>query len=263
MTKKTCRTCVKIKSYSGFHVDSKRVDGRAMECKECTKIRSATYYKNNRDEINKRAAIWRIANPERNRKLQQAWYENNKEKHTKTTKKWRKENREKVNGYDKKWRDKNPEKRAKAVQNWAKKNKEKVLECGRKSNAKRRSTPMGALNSQISTAICRSLKGNKDGRRWESIVGYSLQQLKLHLEKQFLSGMSWDNRSLWHIDHRIPKRAFNFEKPEDEDFKRCWALENLQPLWAEDNCHKQARLEKPFQPSLIFTNQPHKPIPAL
>jgi len=45
--------------------------------------------------------------------------------------------------------------------------------------------------------------------------------------------------------------VFNFSKPEDMDFKRCWALSNLQPLWAADNFSKHAKLKKPFQPSMF------------
>lgn len=36
------------------------------------------------------------------------------------------------------------------------------------------------------------------------------------------------------------------------DFKRCWALKNLQLLPASENVLKGARLDRPFQPSLIF-----------
>jgi 5-methylcytosine-specific restriction endonuclease McrA len=64
--------------------------------------------------------------------------------------------------------------------------------------------------------------------------------------------MTWDNRSEWDIDHIIPVAVFNFEKPEDMDFKRCWELKNLRPLWKNDNRRKGARLTAPFQPSLIF-----------
>jgi hypothetical protein len=49
-----------------------------------------------------------------------------------------------------------------------------------------------------------------------------------------------------------PITAFNFNTPEDIDFKRCWALSNLQPLWARDNLSKQNKLIKPFQPSLLL-----------
>ncbi|GAG78004.1 unnamed protein product, partial [marine sediment metagenome] len=53
-----------------------------------------------------------------------------------------------------------------------------------------------------------------------------------------------------HIDHKIPVSVFNFSKAEHMDFKKCWALKNLQPLWAIDNQTKNAKLKRPFQPSL-------------
>ena len=55
-----------------------------------------------------------------------------------------------------------------------------------------------------------------------------------HLEKQFAIGMSWENRSEWHIDHIIPLSS---AKTEDEVYKLCHYT-NLQPLWAEDNLKK-------------------------
>jgi 5-methylcytosine-specific restriction endonuclease McrA len=57
--------------------------------------------------------------------------------------------------------------------------------------------------------------------------------------------MTWDNhgkyekgKKKWQIDHIKPKSLFNFETPEDPEFKECWALENLQPLEAMENIKK-------------------------
>ena len=112
------------------------------------------------------------------------------------------------------------------------------------------------LNRNIRSSMCNSLKynGSKNGRHWEGLVGYTLMDLKKHLEKKFLPGMSWDNWGIngWHIDHKIPISAFNFTDPSHTDFKRCWSLKNLQPLWAFDNISKNDKLEKPFQPSLAL-----------
>jgi hypothetical protein len=83
-------------------------------------------------------------------------------------------------------------------------------------------------------------------------VNYTLKDLKKYLEKSFLPGMSWENYGQWHVDHRVPLSVFNFEKPEDNDFKRCWALSNLQPLWSIENIKKNNKLDKHFQPSLVF-----------
>ena len=49
-----------------------------------------------------------------------------------------------------------------------------------------------------------------------------------------------------------PFSVFNFEKPEDADFKKAWALKNLRPLWKVANLSKGAKLKKAFQPSLVF-----------
>ena len=69
-------------------------------------------------------------------------------------------------------------------------------------------------------------------------MGYKLQDLKNHLESKFQDGMSWKNIGVWHIDHIRPISSFNFESFEDIEFKKCWALNNLQPLWAFDNLSK-------------------------
>ena len=56
----------------------------------------------------------------------------------------------------------------------------------------------------------------------------------------FQPGMSWDNYGKygWHVDHRIPVSSFNIISYDCDDFRKCWALENLQPLWAIDNIRK-------------------------
>lgn len=120
----------------------------------------------------------------------------------------------------------------------------------RKKNYK--ANPILKFNKNIRNAIASSLKGNKNGSHWEDIVGYTLSDLKKHLEKKFTKGMSWENHGEWHIDHIIPISKFNFTKPEHSDFKKCWALKNLQPLWALENIKKSNNLIKPFQPSLLL-----------
>ncbi|EKS29291.1 Uncharacterised protein [Afipia felis] len=109
----------------------------------------------------------------------------------------------------------------------------------------------------MSGGVYKSLKEMKAGRSWEVLVGYNLSELMRHLEKLFLPGMTWDNygRGGWHIDHKIPKVVFNYTSPEHEDFKRCWALSNLQPLWEQDNISKNAKLAKQFQPTLALEFQ--------
>lgn len=84
--------------------------------------------------------------------------------------------------------------------------------------------------------------GEKAFRTWESLVGYTVEDLKLHLEQQFSLGMSWENRDRWHIDHILPVTSFDFSSAEDDEFRACWALTNLRPLWADENKCKSDKI---------------------
>lgn len=78
----------------------------------------------------------------------------------------------------------------------------------------------------------------KGGRRTADLLGYSAEELKAHLERQFLPGMSWSNYGEWHIDHIVPVASFHFTSMNDPEIRRAWSLPNLRPLWAEDNRRK-------------------------
>lgn len=93
----------------------------------------------------------------------------------------------------------------------------------------------------MKTAVRLSLLGAKAGRKWEALAGYTVEDLKLHLERQFTKGMTWANMGEWHIDHIIPKASFSFTTADEPEFKACWALTNLRPLWATENHSKHAK----------------------
>ena len=54
--------------------------------------------------------------------------------------------------------------------------------------------------------------------------------------------MTWKNHGKWHIDHIVPKSFFRYKNTDDVEFKYCWSLDNLQPLWAKDNFSKSDNL---------------------
>lgn len=83
-----------------------------------------------------------------------------------------------------------------------------------------------------------ALKGRGDGALFGRL-GYSADALVAHIEAQFAPGMSWQNYGKWHIDHKKPVALF--DQTEEAQFLECWALDNLQPLWALDNAKKGAR----------------------
>lgn len=103
--------------------------------------------------------------------------------------------------------------------------------------------PLVAISRTMRTYMYREL-GRKSGKRgrWFELVGYTAEELKDHLERQFLPGMTWGNRGEWHIDHIIPIASFNYDGPGHPDFKACWALTNLRPIWAADNIRKKDKI---------------------
>ena len=121
-------------------------------------------------------------------------------------------------------------------------NLEKFKERKKRNYRKLSKNPFYRINKIIRNSIGRSIKGNKKNKHWESLVGYTKEELMEHLEKQFESWMTWENwgayeegKLKWQIDHIRPISSFNFTFPEDKEFRECWALENLQPLEAMEN----------------------------
>lgn len=137
----------------------------------------------------------------------------------------------------------NPELRAQknaTYREWREKNRDILLEKSRERWAS--ASPRDRLRSYIGAAISRSLKrGGKQGKSWESCVGYTAVELRAHLERQFSQGMSWDNYGKWHVDHIIPAASFQYDTADDPEFRACWALTNLRPLWASENIRKSDR----------------------
>lgn len=114
---------------------------------------------------------------------------------------------------------------------------------------------MMRINNVIGSSVAQSLRGLKNNRAWQSLVGYTIVQLKERLESLFAHGMGWDNYGIWrpggplrwHVDHIKPKSSFTFASAEDPQFRECWSISNLQPLWGPDNLSKSNKLGEYIQ----------------
>ena len=120
-------------------------------------------------------------------------------------------------------------------------NREHVLAQQRKHNASRRARLSERLRDRISRQIWGVLRGAKAKRNVLEIVGWTPNELRVHLERQFTKGMGWHNIGQWHIDHIVPLSSFTITGPDDPEIRRAWALSNLRPLWACDNIRKGAK----------------------
>ena len=177
----------------------------------------------------------------------------------KITEKWRSENRDKVNEQArlrwkknpekarasyKKYRQSHPKQVAKYAANWRKNNRDKVNAYKKRYYTKALKTIKGRLNRRMGEGVRKALKKNKNGRHWEDLVGYTKDELRSHLENLFTEGMTWDKflKGEIHIDHVIPLSFFKYNSTDDVEFRYCWSLHNLQPLWAEDNIRKGTKI---------------------
>lgn len=276
---KACGKCGEIKPLSQYHKNKRGKFGRRSTCISCDsirmkayaalhseelKIKDKKYREANPDKARKRTERYRerhplrvmesarktrATNPDKARERAREYYRNNKEKELVRRKKYYADNPEKSKARNKLFRENNPGYDAE----WRAKNPEKAKASWTKSFRKRLDTPKGKLEHAIKAGVRSSIvRGSKSGRKTFDLLGYTSGDLTEHLSKLFLPGMTWENYGEWHIDHVVPLSAHNYETPDDIDFKRAWALSNLQPLWATDNMKKHAKLSAPFQPSLAL-----------
>ncbi len=255
---KKCSSCKidKILSIDFFSRCIGNLDGFSYWCKECHSeyLKNRIVSEEEKERNRERSRIWYHENQDIANKRNRLKYLINPEEYKRNARIWRLKNSNRKKMIDREWQKNNPEKTRQYSIGWKKANPEKYKLITKKAHIKRMSTSKGRLDHAMSSAINIALNGAKNGHCWELLVGYTLNDLMKHLEKQFQIGMTWKNYGNWHVDHKIPVSVFNYSKPEDIDFKRCWALKNLQPLWAGDNIRKSNKLKKAFQPCLSFSS---------
>jgi len=224
MMKKKCSKCLCEKEINHFHKSKKSKLGIVSQCKECRKNKSKNDYDNIKTQpklivtgktcstcqlfkgvdnfhrqIGRKDGYRSICKKCRTDDFK-IKYRNSPDTHREKTKQYRINNQDKINMYFKNRYIQKPHEYA-----WR-----------------------GMLNSVI-----RRFGGKKEDSTYQ-ILGYSAFELKEHMEKLFVDGMSWDNWGKWHIDHVKP--ISKFEK--NTDPKIVNSLDNLQPLWGVDNIRK-------------------------
>lgn len=212
---KICSGCGEMKQLAEFAKAKTGADGHRGNCKLCVRARHRQRYSATPLEERQERAKKTYRDPSR-RAWVASYQENNKDR----IQIWRAQ--------------------------WYLDNVELVRQWGRDRNRRLRATVRGRLESNISRRLQKSLrerKVSKLGHRTEAILGYTADELILHIERQFLPGMCWENYGFdgWHIDHIIPLARFQYSSIEDADFKSAWGLNNLRPLWAAENMAKGAK----------------------
>jgi len=106
----------------------------------------------------------------------------------------------------------------------------------------RRQVTKAAKRDGVGELLRGALRRGGQSPMVEKLLGYGIDDLRLHLERQFTKGMNWDRfmSGEIHIDHIVPQSHFDLS--DDEQWRKCWCLSNLQPLWARDNMEKRDRV---------------------
>jgi hypothetical protein len=72
-------------------------------------------------------------------------------------------------------------------------------------------------------------------------LGCTFDELKLYLEAQFLSGMTWENYgTVWHVDHKTPLATV--DPSDDVAVREVSHYTNLRPLWASVNMSEGGKI---------------------
>lgn len=154
--------------------------------------------------------------------------------------KYRKEHKEEIKIRTDKWVQNNKDKVKIIKDRYKEKNQEKINENAKILQRKYRENTLYRLKCNISRAFSRYFNKEKPTLKYLKYFDYNLKDLYNHLEKQFKNGMTWGNYgTIWHIDHIIPQSWFDFSNI--EEIKKCWSLDNLQPLLISENCRKGNR----------------------
>src|SRR6056300_1843 len=201
---KKCNKCKQDKAAEDF------CKGRP-ECKECRKEYKKAYYEQIREKIKERKKAYRKQNAEKIKERKKAYCKQNAEK----IKDYCKQNRDKIRIY---------------IRN------------------KRKTDLNFRLSDKLRKRVRKVLNGKSKSKKTMDLIGCSVDFLKKHLENQFQPGMSWNNygnpngdhSECWHIDHILPCASFDLSDPKQQ--QKCFHYSNLQPLWAEDNMSKGAKI---------------------
>lgn len=183
------------------------------------RAKQAAHYASHRDEARKRNSAYYAANRDAVLRQKREHYAANKEKFAARDREFRARNAAKIAEKD---RERRPQKNAARA-------------------ARYKSSPEFRLRMTVSVGMNQSIKTGKGGKAWESLVGYTVEDLMRHLERQFSKGMTRANYGKWHLDHVQPLASFQITGVDCPEFRAAWALTNLRPLWAAENLSKNAR----------------------
>ena len=232
---KKCLICHKDFLTTYKHVSCCSINCYAQHRKEYKKNYSKKYFESleNREKRKKHQKEYLKLNPEKIIKYRKGYHLKNKDKIIKRVKEHYLKNRQKKLLY---------------VKTYNLKNKDKKKDYHKKYNKNRRNIDpqfkiIQNLRSNLYKLVTRKRNIIKN-KQTKELIGCSVEDLKIHIENQFVLGMNWENYTydIWHIDHIKP---LSLAKNMDDIIRlKLMHYTNLQPLWAKDNIKKSDKYDE-------------------
>lgn len=252
-----------------FRKQERGLYGLRSHCKTCeaahNKQQKKSFYRANAESERAKKAKFRAENPERQKEIAKNCYARNRERFLLDKKEKYAARRDEIAAMRREKHAQNPMAGREAQRHYRAKNRdhaiarsreyrkrniEKIREQERVSGLAKYYRRYGkdaafTLKVRTSALVRASLKAVGKSQRTLELLGYGPDELRAHLESLFTEGMTWDKfmAGQIHIDHKRPVSSFNITSETCQDFKNCWSLSNLQPLWSTDNLRKGARRE--------------------
>jgi hypothetical protein len=251
--KKRCTKCLDEKFIADFSKGS-------PWCKLCASSYQEEYRNQNpltdeqKLETSKRAKNWREQNKEYLKQQSKNYYETNKDKLKVVRENYYKENKDKIRAKGNLYYKNNREKVITQQKEYQSLNKDKVRASKVRSERKRMANdPSFKLRKRISGQIRDHMKrfgSSKNGKSILNFLPYTIEELRIHLENQFEPWMNWNNyraynsktwndddQSIWtwSIDHIVPQYKLPYQSMDEDNFKKCWSLNNLRPMSSKQN----------------------------
>lgn len=217
-----CKTCSIEKSITDFHF---RKDNNCYRktCKICWAIKGKKYTAQNKEKVALYQKKFALENSEHLKQYRANYYSENKEYLNEKNKIDYHNNIEKYRALSKAYYEKHKELKP-------------VLTPEEKASRAHLNIIKHRLRQRVHNVL--KLRNWEKCKSLYEYIGCSKEQLIQHIESQFESGMSWENRSEWHIDHVMPLASANTS---EELYMLCFYL-NLKPMWASDNISKNDKI---------------------
>ena len=289
-TKNICVFCrqAQVKQYKKDNKEKLKIKNKEYRERNRDKLKQKhkEYYANNKDKYKKyreetidkimeREKQYRIKNRDKISEYNKEYYKNNIYNEKARSRKDYQLNKERYKAHNKEYKEKHKEKLKELYKSYYNNTKAERLAYSHKyyrqhkrginnqrnvyQKLRREYDVCFRLRCSVSASVNQILRRQGESKRGGSIIDnlqFSIEQLKIHLESQFESWMSWDNWGrynanmwddndsltwTWNIDHIMPQSKLPYFSMEHPNFQKCWSLENLRPLSAKINIMEGAR----------------------